>query len=185
MSNIFFTADLHFNHAKVIQFESTIRNFESIEEHDEALIRNWNSVVRPRDKVWVLGDVFLGKDEEHFFDIMRKLHGSKSLILGNHDTFPIETYAKAFDSIHGVWPKYGFVMSHVPLHPDSVERWNWNVHGHLHSKKVKYPWKQYVLYDDGREDITLPDPHYYCVSVEHHNLAPVSLDTIRKAIHQT
>lgn len=120
--NIFFTADTHFNHAKVIQFESTTRNFSTIEEHDETLIKNWNDRVRP---------------------------------------------------------KYGFVMSHVPLHPDSVERWGLNVHGHLHSNSVKDVFKSYAGNSDGVTDITPLDKRYFCVSVEQHNLAPVSLDEIR------
>lgn len=184
MSNVWFTADTHFNHAKVIQFENTTRNFTSIEEHDEKLIENWNRAVRPKDTIWHLGDLYLGKDVEHFHSIMRRLNGQKRLIRGNHDTFPVDAYLEHFDDILGVWPKYGFVMSHVPLHPESARRWGFNVHGHLHSAKVHH-WE--TTYFNDNHDVTeskafVPDTMYYCVSVEHHNLYPVDLNTIRKAL---
>lgn len=172
MGNVWFTSDTHFNHEKVIQFESTARNFSSIQQHDEELVKRWNDRVRPKDIVWHLGDVYLGKDKEHFRWLMKELNGSKRLVRGNHDTFDCATYYEAFDEIYGVWPKYGFVMSHVPLHPDSINRWGLNVHGHLHSNKV--------MHTSGPADGEM-DNRYYCVSVEQHNLAPVSLDEIRKA----
>lgn len=49
----YFTSDPHFGHRKVAE----IRGFDSPEEHDAALAANWRAVVRPGDKVWVLGDL--------------------------------------------------------------------------------------------------------------------------------
>jgi len=169
MSNVFFTADTHFGHAKVLAFESSTRPFTTIEEHDEELIKRWNDRVRPKDIVWHLGDVYFGKTGEGLVDLIRRLNGKKHLIRGNHDTLDTAYYVTVFDEIYGVWPKYGFVMSHVPLHPESVDRWGLNVHGHLHSSSIR---------TDDNYDV---DPRYLCVSVEQHNLAPVSLDEIRKA----
>lgn len=176
--NVFFTADTHFNHAKVIQFEPSLRPFKTIEEHDEELIKRWNDRVRPKDIVWHLGDVWLGKhsDAFHFHSIMHRLNGIKYLVRGNHDTLPLDLYHTAFKEIYGVHEKYGFVMSHVPLHPNSVDRWGLNVHGHLHSQKVQqFDGDHYGMRDD---------PRYFCVSVEQHNLAPISLDELRKAAGQ-
>ena len=63
MSETYFIADLHLGHKNIIRFDSTRehRPFATIEEHDAELIRRWNAVVRPVDKVWVLGDVAFGK----------------------------------------------------------------------------------------------------------------------------
>ncbi len=174
MSNVFFIADTHFNHAKVLTFDESTRPFKTIEEHDEALIANWNNVVRPGDFVYHLGDVYLGKDPEQFKQIMKRLNGVKTLVRGNHDTFPTEVYTEVFAHVHGVHGKYGFVMSHVPLHPDSVTRWGLNVHGHLHSNRVTMT----KLSENGWVNDHV-DPRYYCVSVEQHNLTPVSIDTLR------
>lgn len=188
MANVWFTSDTHFGHEKVLTFEQSTRNFANIEEHDEELIRRWNYLVRPKDIVWHLGDVYLGKSVERFTEVMQRLNGSKQLIRGNHDTLPKDAYYDNFDGVFGVWPKYGFVMSHVPLHPDSVERWGLNVHGHLHSKKVTCE-KAYYFDDETRTrrqgtDFQAVDERYYCVSVEQHNLSPISLDSIRKHVKE-
>lgn len=47
MSNVWFTSDLHFGHEKIIQYEAEHHPFTLIEEHDEAIIANINSCVRP------------------------------------------------------------------------------------------------------------------------------------------
>ena len=55
----FITSDLHFGHKNILEYDK--RPFSSIEEHDESLIENWNSLVRPQDLVYCLGDITLGK----------------------------------------------------------------------------------------------------------------------------
>ncbi len=56
MSNIFYTADTHFNHA----FVAGTRNFATAEEHDEELIENFNRTVHKKDHLWILGDLNMG-----------------------------------------------------------------------------------------------------------------------------
>lgn len=63
MSQVFLTADTHFFHKKILEFERAARPFSSVEEMNEVLIDNWNSVVTKRDTVWHLGDVCFGKVE--------------------------------------------------------------------------------------------------------------------------
>ena len=78
---IFFTSDLHFNHANVIKYCS--RPFKSVEEMNEQLILRWNSVVGPDDTVYCLGDISLAfKPIE---TISPRLMGNKLLVPGNHD----------------------------------------------------------------------------------------------------
>lgn len=78
----FFTADTHFGHKNVIAMCN--RPFSSVEEMDEALIRNWNKKVRPFDTVYHLGDFKLraGASIRKYLD---RLHGKVHLIRGNHD----------------------------------------------------------------------------------------------------
>jgi calcineurin-like phosphoesterase family protein len=53
---------------------------------DETLIRNWNSVVRPDDLVYHLGDFAFGlHDGDRVRSIFIRLMGRKILVLGNHD----------------------------------------------------------------------------------------------------
>ena len=84
MSEIFFTSDLHFGHKNLLKFTKP-RPFTTIEEHDQTIIDNWNSVVNQDDTVYVLGDIAMGMDPDKLEDYLKKLNGHKRLILGNHD----------------------------------------------------------------------------------------------------
>jgi calcineurin-like phosphoesterase family protein len=74
------TSDLHFRHRKV----AALRGFASIDEHDEAIVANWNALVRPVDIVWVLGDITLG-NAKLAWPYVDQLAGTKHLVAGNHD----------------------------------------------------------------------------------------------------
>lgn len=170
MQNTYFFSDSHFGHKKIITFPSTAayRPFATIEEHDEELIRRWNSVIKPKDTVWHLGDFCFGREN---IAIAGRLNGLKRLVLGNHDSYPVGEYLKYFHSVHGVG-EYSrhltgsrFVLTHVPIHPDSLEeRWTYNIHGHLHTSRVQR---------DGK-----PDQRYICVSAEQIDLTPISYDAL-------
>lgn len=77
---VFYSSDTHFSHALV----AGLRGFASQEEHDEAVIANWNAVVKPSDLVWHLGDAGLGS-EARVLELAGRLNGVKHLIAGNHD----------------------------------------------------------------------------------------------------
>ena len=98
MSRNFYIADTHFGHRNCIRYDS--RPFETIEEHDDALIANWNAVVMPEDHVYVVGD-FAYKNSRPVSEYISKLHGSIHLIRGNHDKRS-EEYEKNFVSCHDI-----------------------------------------------------------------------------------
>ena len=79
---IYFTADTHFNHINIIKFCD--RPYELIDEMNEALIENWNSVVGKADEIYHLGDFGWGDNVDNL-DILRRLNGTKYLVKGNHD----------------------------------------------------------------------------------------------------
>jgi calcineurin-like phosphoesterase family protein len=58
--NTFFTADPHFQHANIIKYCG--RPFKDINEHDEMLIVNWNSVIMPDDLIYIVGDFGFGDE---------------------------------------------------------------------------------------------------------------------------
>ncbi len=154
----FFTADLHLGHAKIIEFEPARQHFASIEEHDQAIIDNWNSVVRKKDTVWVLGDVCFKKDK---LELLEQMNGYKHLVLGNHDNFSSIDYLKYFNKVHGAAEYKGYLLTHVPVHESQKSRYKHNIHGHLHSKQID-------------------DAFYVNVSLELHNLFPVEGVTWRR-----
>ena len=53
MRRIWVTSDLHIGHNKEFVYKE--RGFQSIEEHDSALLSNWNELVSSDDVVYVLG----------------------------------------------------------------------------------------------------------------------------------
>lgn len=167
MINTWFTSDTHFFHENILKYEPEARPFATVEEMNEKLIENWNSVVKPKDKVYHLGDFCFGGVKN--VSIAARLNGSKRLVMGNHDKYPIEEYAKYFDKIFGVtfWNEY--ILSHVPVHIGQMQgekRRCWvNLHGHLHSKE-------------------LPGVEYFNVSVERHKLFPISADEIEDYVAQ-
>lgn len=171
MPEIYITSDSHFSHKGIIQFSETkpFRPFDTIEEHDEELVKRWNAVVNPKDTVWHLGDVVFGKRN---MPILSRLNGYKRLVLGNHDVYGAEEYLKYFAKIYGAAEYKGMILTHIPVHECQLKRYYLNIHGHLHHSTVK----RAIINNDlcYFED----DPRYLCVSIEHTNLAPVPLDWI-------
>ena len=170
----FFISDTHFLHNK--EFIYADRGFSSIEEMDEALIENWNSVVSPEDTVYHLGDLFLGTDLEAGGEILRRLNGHIHLITGNHDTERKLAYIKEnipnIESIQrSEWIKRHkrmIVLSHYPVITtqavdisQSTSKSTLCFFGHTHQK---------TNFINGlRFD--------YHVGVDSHNLTPVDLET--------
>ena len=83
MGRIFITSDTHFGHDR--EFLYGPRGFSNIDDHDKAVIQNWNSVVQPDDTVYHLGDVMLN-DNDHGMECLRQLNGTIIIVPGNHDT---------------------------------------------------------------------------------------------------
>lgn len=165
MNNIWFTSDTHFFHKKIIEYEKETRPFKNIDEMHEALITRWNSVVKPKDTIFHLGDFMMGRGNIH---IVTKLNGLKRLIMGNHDLAPTTEYSQYF-KCYGAFNWEHCILTHIPIHPNMLEaRWFLNVHGHLHSKKV-------------HNLNAIPDDRYFNVCVEQNNLTPIHADIIRDA----
>ncbi len=168
MPNTFFIADNHFGHKNVIEFEKEdgelLRNFLTLDDMHEHMIEKWNNVVKLHDTVYVLGDVVINRKA---FPLLHKLSGRKILVKGNHDIFPIMDYLEYFDDVRAykVLTADGIICSHIPIHPDSLERWKFNVHGHLHNNSVN-------------------DKRYFCVSAEQLNYTPIALDELRVRLNE-
>jgi calcineurin-like phosphoesterase family protein len=170
--NIWVTSDTHYNHAGILGFTDyqgqLVRDFDTVDAMNECLLESWNSVVKPGDLVYHLGDVFFG-DKEKFEKDWPKFNGSKRLLLGNHDDGKYLAKGSFFQKI-GLWrmfPELGILMSHVPLHEMSLYRGKdltrpmTNIHGHIH-----------------RLD-SAPGP-YRNVCVEKTNYTPIHIEELRR-----
>lgn len=192
----FVISDTHFGHTNSWQkFKlpngDPLRPFSSNEEMDEAMIERWNAKVSPQDTVYHLGDVVIKRAS---LELVKRLNGKKRLVRGNHDIFHDKHYREVgFEKMYGVRVFVDkFILSHIPLHPDCVtDRFKVNVHGHLHANQVM--WKKSVLvskgwsdyhsaYPDTYKEVSVPDPRYLCVSVEHTNYEPLSFDEVEASI---
>lgn len=154
MNNIYFTSDPHFNHKNIVRGESAwikntqetqnTRNFDTLEEHNQALVKSWNSIVKHNDILYCLGDwSFSGHESIKAF---RNQLGCQNihLILGNHDQHiePVDSpYRGCFNSVQhvlqfdlklglsktGYMGKQGFFLSHY-----SHQVWNKHNKGKIH-----------------------------------------------------
>lgn len=128
----FITSDTHFNHANIIKYCN--RPFSSVEEMNEALIKNWNEVVSNDDTVLHLGDVALG-NKEMAEAIIKRLNGKKILIMGNHDNWSEQTYRDmGFHTVSRfpiLWNNF-YLLSHAPLTLSETTPY-FNFYGHVHN----------------------------------------------------
>lgn len=177
MPSVFLISDTHFGHEKTCTvFKRTdgtpLRPFASAEEMNEEMVRRWNDRVRPTDKVYHLGDVVINR---RYLDVLGRLNGDKVLIKGNHDIFRLEDYTQYFRDIRGYHVMNGMILSHVPVHVSSLERFGANIHGHLHANRVM--WEDPF---DGFESKL--DPRYFNVSVECIDYTPMLFEDVITAI---
>ena len=173
MAEIFVISDTHFGHANILNFKdkdgNPVRNFYDVHEMNEIMIKNWNAMISPQDKVYHLGDVYFGPREEAA-NILARLNGKKRLVLGNHDTiYGNNILHKYFQKIH-MWRRFEHLLfTHVPVHESTLgeDRFSkknmWNIHGHVHQNKS-------------------PKGNYHCVCVEqeHMNYSPILIDKLLK-----
>ena len=174
MSEIFFTSDTHFCHNKGFLYEP--RGFTNVDDMNEAIIENWNKVVKPHDIVYHLGDTILN-DNEKGIECFKRLNGRIFLIFGNHDSEARRNalFTTCIHKMDGGW--YAFVikhgkqsiyLSHYPTLTSNFDDKHFNqhvinLHGHTHQQTN---WLQ------------VDNPFMYHVGVDSHNCTPVHIDEI-------
>jgi calcineurin-like phosphoesterase family protein len=177
MPAVFLVSDTHFGHAGVCRFTrndgvTKLRPWTDPDEMDEFMIKAWNERVGPNDKVYHLGDVVINRKS---LPIMNRLNGDKVLIRGNHDIFKDEDYTPYFRSLRGYHVMNGMILSHIPIHSESLGRFGVNIHGHLHANRVMLPGFNGKITD-------IVDTRYHCVCVEQTDFAPILFEDVIKRI---
>jgi len=163
---IWFTADTHFGHRKIIKYAN--RPFNSVKEMDEALINNWNRVVKPHDTVYHLGDFSLATNVDKYFG---RLLGMICVVPGSHDwkwTKRVRTFRSADRSYIKVLPplitvtvelgqRTPIVLCHYAMRIWDKSHFNsWQLFGHSHGM-LKTTGKQY--------DVGVDNNKFYPVSI--------------------
>ena len=177
MPAVFLVSDTHFGHAGVCRFTradgvTKLRPWDSAEEMDEAMVAAWNERVRPNDKVYHLGDVVMRRKS---LAIMRRLNGDKVLIRGNHDIFKDTDYREHFRELRAYHVMNGMILSHIPIHTESLGRFGVNIHGHTHANRV-------MLSGFNGKITDIVDVRYHCVCVEQTDFAPILFEDVVKRI---
>ena len=178
--NIFFTSDLHLCHDK--EFLYRPRGFSNIQDMNEAIVENWNKVVKPEDEVYNLGDFALN-DVDAAIPYINRLNGTIRWILGNHDTD--KKRGKIIEECPAVWEigyaflikynkKFSIYMSHYPTLTANFDDKKFSqhviaLHGHTHQQKN---W------------INPTNPFTYHIGVDSHNCTPVHIDEVITDVRQ-
>lgn len=152
---------------------------------NELIISRYNSLVKPEDTVYILGDLALGGGD---LDILVKnkmlieqLNGNIHIIRGNHDT---DSRVQMYESCQNVvapvlwadfikYKGYHFYLSHFPtltgnLEKESLKQCTCNLFGHTHQTNNFY----------------MDIPYLYHVGVDSHNCFPILIDNVIEEMEQ-
>lgn len=160
MSNNYLIGDTHYGHGDISQ--KFRKQFSSDEDHDNTIHENIMCVSGKRNNLYLLGDVFFKQSTFFRLDEYAKYFNTVRIMLGNHDHKQLPTYASQFDNVscHGVIKRWGYWLSHAPIHPQELYR-GYSIHGHVHRN-------------------TVPDSRYLNVSCEGVGYKPISLEEVRE-----
>ena len=182
--NTWVYSDPHWDHRNIITYCN--RPFKDVSHMQEVMIANINSLVKPEDELWCLGDFSM--NEKTVPIILPRLSGKKFLIPGNHDLcHPINKKWEAAKQRYlmygfaGIYQQlenwHGFVLNHLPyeepneygkrfLHYRPVHKENqFLLHGHVHSTPE-----------------TKLRPNMLDVGVDGNNYFPYHLDEIKAIV---
>ena len=151
MNNTFVISDNHWQHHNIRILCN--RPFESTQEMDDYMIDRWNTIVKPKDLVYHLGDFCWYSCD--FEALLKQLHGQKILIKGNHDNKKLQkcslwTAVKSEDKI-----TVDSTHIHMYHYPIRDKEWNkghngsLHFHGHVHGK---------LPYIEGSWDVGVDNP---------------------------
>ena len=176
---IYFTSDWHFNHNQPFIWDA--RDFSSVEEMNEEIVRRHNSVITEDDEVYVLGDLCMGPDLAANKELIERLNGKLHIVFGNHDTDKRkEMYSKCKNVVEICgyatvikYKKYHFYLSHYPTATDNyndqgLKNMVINLCGHIHTTR------ECLELDNGIVS--------YHVEVDAHNCYPVSAEEALAAL---
>ena len=159
----YYISDLHIGHLRSIAFDK--RPFNTVDEMNETIINNINSVCTRSDHLYLLGDIVWKVDDESI-GLMSRIKPEMHLICGNHCSVKDSRYRRLFceicdykelsDNIKG--RNYGVVLSHFPImfwnkmrqvnNDGSPRTKNYNIllYGHTHNSNEEKLYQQFLKY---------------------------------------
>lgn len=170
---VFFTSDLHLKHENIIKF--CHRPYATIEEHDEAIIQNWNDIVTPDSDIFMLGDFIWTAHIPTVTYLLNKLNGRIWWVMGNHDyqnrlhrdEISKVVEGRQYDIIRTIIDDKQFTMCHFPMM--FWDRNAYMLYGHVHGGDNS----------TANEQVS-PHPKMYDVGVDNNNYTPISFHDLMK-----
>ena len=169
MFDVAFISDLHLGHTAIMK----LRGFEYIDEYNEEIIKRINSVCGKKTLLFVLGDITM--ENKKYIPLLGRLNCRIVLVGGNHDErSDFKLFSEYVESMSGCIEYKGFILTHIPIHAQEIDRFRGNIHGHLHEKTVKRrrysPMKITVTEEE--------DERYLNVSWDRLEGIPISLERV-------
>lgn len=129
--NVWFVSDEHMSHQNIIKYCN--RPFKNVNEMDQCIIDNHNSVVNDNDIVFHLGDyTMIPKHEQVMKTFVNKLKGTNIFIMGSHDRW-LKNNKNINQIVDITIENQPIVMCHYPMHLWPRSHYNsWHLFGHAH-----------------------------------------------------
>ena len=175
MSTVRMLGCLHLGHKNL----ATWRGFKDEDEHDEHLIKQWNSVVNKRDLTYILGDVTMESTKAYYkLDL---LNGRKVVVLGNHDRWQhVPELLKYVDGVAGAVDYKGYMLTHVPIHIDEIHFYRANLHAHIHHENKLEDHISLTSYKDQDSIYKSTEGKYWNCDAGLLDFKPRTLDELRE-----
>lgn len=184
MKNIFFSSDHHWQHDNIRRHCN--RPWKTIQEHDEALIQRWNTIVGRGDITYYMGDFAMIPKQENgtprmkLYRRLRMRLNGKIIIagLGNHDQMSQDVYA-CFSEVHKILERkingYSFTMCHYPLLSWNRSHWNYKQQNDIKNCSI-------MLHGHCHNRLNRDNPFRIDVGVDGWNYTPISIEELIKNI---
>lgn len=187
MNRIWIVSDTHYGHGNIVKGVSTwqdthaCRDFSTLEEHDNTVVKNINDCVDKDDYLYHLGDWSFG-GREKVAEFRNRIKCKNVIItFGNHDVHIAgnhilkykNRFVNAQDLFNGCytilekkWQQQRYVLCHYPIHSWHKIGKAIHLYGHTH-KELNY------------------HPMAVCMSMEcHPEFRPFNLDEILNIVNE-
>lgn len=171
---VYFIGCLHLGHRNM----ALHRGFKDEVEHDEYLIEQWNKTVGKKDKVFILGDVTMEKTYSYYQ--LDRLNGIKHVVGGNHDLGQhTQELLKYVNKFSGCVDYKGYMLTHVPIHPNEVHFYTANLHAHIHHENKLEEVVVNNSYQDKDSKLEPTAHKYFNVDAKLLDFKPISFEELQ------